>query len=180
MLKTTKGVQRTASAVLALGVLSLWGCATPQPTAVAVSELQATKGNSVTGDLRFEQWGDKVRVVGEVRGLAPNSEHGFHVHAKGDCSSGDGTSAGGHFNPGNGMHGRYGQAMHHAGDVPSLKADAQGVAKVDFETTDLTVTPGERSVVGKGVIVHRDADDYTSQPAGNAGPRQACGVVMMK
>lgn len=173
-------IQRTAACALVLVALGVVGCATPQPTAVAVSELQPTQGNSVSGHLRFEQWGAKMHVKGEVRGLAPNSEHGFHVHAKGDCSSGDGTSAAGHFNPGNAAHGHFGRGPHHLGDIPSLKADAQGVARVDFETTDLTVLAGDNSVVGRGLIVHRDADDYTSQPAGNAGPRQACGVVMTK
>ena len=66
--------------------------------------------------------------MADVRGLAPNGEHGFHIHEKGDCSSGDGMSAGGHFNPDAKPHGPQGGA-HHAGDMPSLRADASGNAK---------------------------------------------------
>ena len=64
--------------------------------------------------------------------LAPNQEHGFHLHEKGDCSSGDGMSTGGHWNPDNKPHGPQ-NAPHHAGDMPSLKADASGNAKATFK-----------------------------------------------
>jgi Cu-Zn family superoxide dismutase len=158
-------------------VLGLVACATPQPDAVATADLQATRGSAVTGTLRFAQTGDKVLVTGEVRGLKAGAEHGFHVHEKGDCSSGDGMSTGGHFNPAGSGHGRHGHGAHHVGDMPSLKADAQGVARVDFSSTSLTLKPGASSIVGKGLIVHRDPDDYTTQPTGNAGPRVACAVI---
>ena len=160
-------------------VLALAACATPRPDASAVVDLQATKGNAVSGSLRFEQFGNKVHVSGEVRGLKPDGEHGIHVHEKGDCSSGDGVSAGGHYNPHGTMHGRHGHGPHHVGDLPSLMGDANGVAKVDFDTTALSIT-GPAGVLGKGVIVHRDADDYKTQPAGNSGPRVACGVIQAK
>lgn len=171
----TRAVQATS--VVAV-VVALGACATPRPSAVAVAELQATRGYTASGTVRFEQWGDKVRVSGEVRGLKPNAEHGFHVHDKGDCSSGDGTSAGPHFNPHGAMHGRHGDGgPHHVGDLMSLQADAAGVARFSFETHKLSVTAGPDSVVSRGLIVHRDPDDYKSQPAGNAGPRMACAVV---
>jgi Cu-Zn family superoxide dismutase len=67
--------------------------------------------------------------------------------------------------------------MHHAGDIPSLRADASGVARFHFETASLRVGSGANDVVGRGLIVHRDPDDYTTQPTGNAGPRLACAVV---
>jgi superoxide dismutase, Cu-Zn family len=163
-----------SSAAVLLGLVA---CATPQPDAVATADLQSTRGNAATGTVRFAQTGDKVMVTGEVRGLKPNAEHGFHVHEKGDCSSGDGMSTGGHFNPGAAAHGQHGQGAHHVGDMPSLKADAQGVAKIDFSSTSLTLKPGASSIVGKGLIVHRDPDDYKTQPTGNAGPRVACAVI---
>jgi Cu-Zn family superoxide dismutase len=145
------------------------------PTASAV--LAPTTGNGTSGTIYFMQQGDRVLVSGEIRGLKPNAEHGFHVHEKGDCSSGDGMSAGGHFNPGSHPHGRYDAASHHAGDIPSLKADAAGVAKVNFESTSIRVGNGPNDVVGRGLIVHRDPDDYTTQPTGNSGPRLACAVI---
>lgn len=163
----------SASALL----LGLVACATPQPDTVATADLQATRGNVVTGSVRFAQTGDKVLVTGEVRGLKANAVHGFHVHEKGDCSSGDGVSTGGHFNPTGAAHGAHGHGVHHVGDLPSLTADAQGVARVKFETTALSLGRGANSVLDRGLIVHRDPDDFKSQPAGNAGPRVACAVI---
>src|SRR5450830_1728023 len=108
-------------------------CATSAPGPTATASLLSTIGNASTGEVKFTQKGDKVMVTGLVSGLKPNAEHGFHVHEKGDCSSGDGMSTGGHFNPGGSAHGRHDASAHHVGDLPVLKADAQGVARVDFE-----------------------------------------------
>ncbi|MDE2617876.1 MAG: superoxide dismutase family protein [Burkholderiales bacterium] len=155
----------------------LAGCATPGGGPKAGALLQPTRGNTASGDVRFVQQGGKVLVSGEVRGLKPGAEHGFHVHDKGDCSSGDGMSTGGHFNPGSLKHGAHGSAEHHVGDLPSLKADAMGVARFSFESTSITVGSGSNDIVGRGLIVHRDPDDYTTQPTGNAGPRLACAVI---
>jgi Cu-Zn family superoxide dismutase len=158
----------------ALAVLA--GCAALQgPQAVA--SLRPTAGNTTAGTVRFVQSGDVVRVSGEVRGLKPGAEHGFHVHEKGDCSSPDGNSAGGHFNPDGKPHGKHGQGEHHAGDLPGLRADANGVAAFSFESRTVKVGSGPTDVVGKGLIVHRDPDDFTTQPTGNAGPRLACAVI---
>lgn len=158
-----------------VALLTLTACATPSgPSASA--QLQPTRGNSTSGEVRFVQHGDKVRVSGEIRGLKPGAEHGFHVHDKGDCSSGDGMSTGGHYNPGGRKHGAHGQGEHHAGDLPSLKADANGVARFSFDSRSIGVGSGA-DIVGRGLIVHRDPDDYTTQPTGNAGPRLACAVI---
>jgi Cu-Zn family superoxide dismutase len=163
-----------AAPAVAMAVLS--GCATPQgPQAVAT--LRPTAGNSTTGTVRFVQSGDLVRVSGVVRGLKAGAIHGFHVHEKGDCSSPDGNSAGGHFNSEGKPHGQHGQGMHHAGDLPSLKADASGVAAFSFDSKTIRVGSGAVDVIGKGLIVHRDPDDFTTQPTGNAGPRLACAVI---
>jgi Cu-Zn family superoxide dismutase len=155
------------------------GCAAmgEPPGAKAVAKLAPTKGNSVSGTVTFEQRGSAVRVSGTISGLKPGAEHGFHVHDKGDCSSGDGMSAGGHFNPLATSHGHYGAAEHHAGDMPSLRADAGGNAAFSFEASGIAVGSGATDIVGRGLIVHRDPDDYKSQPAGNAGPRLACAVI---
>lgn len=154
------------------------GCAALAPSGpVATAELLPTEGNATSGMARFEQRGSKVLVTAEVRGLSPGAEHGFHVHEKGDCSAPDAMSAGGHFNPGGKPHGHHGQRERHAGDMANLVADAMGVAKFSFETDLITVTPGPASVVGRGLIVHRDPDDYKTQPTGNSGPRLACGVI---
>lgn len=163
---------------LAAGAL-LAGCATfgEAPGPKAVANLASTKGNSASGTVTFEQRGGKVRVSGTVTGLKPNAEHGFHVHEKGDCSSGDGMSAGGHFNPLGKGHGHMSNVGKHAGDLPNLRADAYGVAAFSVEADGITVGSGATDIVGRGLIVHRDPDDYKSQPVGNAGPRLACAVI---
>ncbi|RZJ25895.1 MAG: superoxide dismutase family protein [Haliea sp.] len=155
----------------------LTACAAPSDGPRASAQLQSTTGSSTTGSVSFVQAGNKVRVSGEVRGLKPGAEHGFHVHEKGDCSSGDGMSAGGHFNPTGAPHGKHDAGMHHTGDLQSLKADASGVARFSFDSSTITVGSGATDIVGKGLIVHRDPDDYTTQPTGNAGPRLACAVI---
>ena len=157
----------------------LAGCASAPvaPAAVAVAELRPTQGNAVAGTVRFEQRGGKVIVQASITGLKPNAEHGFHVHEKPDCSTPDGMGAGGHFNPGGKPHAHHGKADRHAGDMPNLRADASGVARMMWESDLLTVGAGAANVVGRSVIVHRDPDDYTSQPAGNAGARVACGLI---
>jgi superoxide dismutase, Cu-Zn family len=160
-------------------VLALAGCADSVSLGErAVANLAPTTGNNASGTVNFVQSGDKVLVRGEVRGLKPNAEHGFHVHEKGDCSSGDGTSAGGHFNPTGTPHGNHDQGEHHTGDLPILKANASGVATLNFESRSIRVGSGTTDVVGKGLIVHRDPDDYKTQPTGNSGPRVACAVIV--
>jgi Cu-Zn family superoxide dismutase len=85
-------------------------------------------------------------------------------------------SAGGHFNPTAKPHGPQ-DGAHHAGDLPSLKADASGRAKASFTLDDVTVAAGATSVVGRGLIVHKDPDDFKTQPTGNSGARIACAVI---
>ena len=143
----------------------------------AVANLQPTKGNTTSGTITFSQQGGRVLVSGEVRGLRPNQEHGFHVHEAGDCSSGDGMSTKGHFNPFGKPHSDPGSSERHAGDMPALKADAAGNARVNFSIDIITVEPGPASVVGRGLIVHAAPDDYKTQPTGNAGARMACAII---
>lgn len=165
-----------ASAMLMM--MGLAGCeTTPEAPAKATAALKPTKGSKVVGEVTFEQVGNKVRVIAQVIRLQPNQEHGFHIHEVGDCSSGDGMSAKGHFNPLGKPHGHYGKAERHAGDMPNLKANAKGRATVSFEVDTITVTPGPASIIGRGLIVHAQPDDYASQPTGNAGGRLACGVI---
>ena len=143
----------------------------------ATAKLQPTKGNNTSGTVEFREAGNKVRVAANVSGLKPGSEHGFHVHEAGDCSSGDGMSAKGHFNPLSKPHGSPNSSERHAGDMPMLRADSGGNAKLDTELDTITVAPGPTSIVGRGLIVHADPDDFKTQPTGNAGARLACAVI---
>ncbi|NDY92810.1 superoxide dismutase family protein [Ideonella livida] len=163
----------TATAAL---LAALTGCAAFNSDPTAVALLQPTKGNSASGQVVFTQHGAHVMVSGSVTGLKPGQQHGFHVHEVGDCSSGDGMSTKGHFNPDGKPHGPQ-HAAHHAGDMPALQADANGKATFSFHLDGVTLTPGPTSLVGRGLIVHAGPDDYTTQPTGNAGARIACAVI---
>jgi Cu-Zn family superoxide dismutase len=163
-------------ALAVLAAVALAGCQSMSDQPLRASAgLQPTKGNKTVGEVTFEQMGDKVRVVAQVINLKPNQEHGFHIHEVGDCSSGDGMSTKGHFNPFGKPHGRGHER--HAGDLPALKADAKGRAQLTVDLDIVTLSPGPANIVGRAVIVHADPDDYTTQPTGNAGARIACGVI---
>jgi Cu-Zn family superoxide dismutase len=150
---------------------------TPEESLRATAALQATKGSKAFGEATFEEVDGKVRVIVFTQGLAPDREHGFHIHEAGDCSSGDGMSAKGHFNPLGKPHGAPSTAERHAGDLPALKAGKDGRARLDATVDTITVRPGPASVIGRGLIIHADPDDYKTQPTGNAGARIACGVI---
>lgn len=141
----------------------------------AVAVLVPTAGNQVTGTVRFTRTAAGVRVVAQVSGLTPG-DHGFHIHEFGDLTSADGLSAGGHFNPSQAPHGAPGATERHVGDLGNLKADASGHATLDYVDAVLTFD-GSTSIIGRGVVVHADADDLKSQPVGNAGKRVATGVI---
>ncbi|RYF82824.1 MAG: superoxide dismutase family protein [Comamonadaceae bacterium] len=164
-----------AVAVLASGCAGMGGGkaranATLVPTA-------AVAGMAVNGNVKFTALDHGVRVEGEIRGLKPGQEHGFHIHEKGDCGD-NANASGGHFNPGGGTHGMFGSPGSHAGELPSLMADAQGNARFRVDVHSASLNDGAaNNVVGRALVVHRDRDDYTSQPAGNSGPRVSCAVI---
>jgi len=164
--------------VALLAIAALGGCQSMQPSgARASASLEPTKGSTVRGTAVFTQHGDKVRVTASVSGLRPNGEFGFHIHEVGDCSSGDGMSTKGHFNPYGKPHAHAGAMERHAGDLPSLRSDASGNARVTADLDVITVSAGPASVIGRGLIVHAQPDDYKTQPTGNAGARSACAVI---
>jgi Cu-Zn family superoxide dismutase len=165
------------------GLLFAAGCAMPtspsasaDPASTVVAVLQPTRGNTASGTVWFSQDGAQVLVRGRVSGLAPSKEHGFHIHEKGDCTSGDGMSSGGHLNPDGKPHGPQ-EREHHAGDLPALKADTNGNAVVRARVAGNALGGGAGAFAGKALIVHVSPDDYTTQPTGNSGARIACGVI---
>ena len=148
------------------------------PARSATVNLAPASGSLVSGRLAAMPMPGGVHVTGEIGGLVRNAVHGIHVHEKGDCSAADASSAGGHFNPRNQPHGRPGAGAHHAGDMPNISADANGVARVDLHLPGLTLGGATATdIVGRAVVVHAQPDDYATQPSGNSGARIACGVI---
>src|SRR5918999_2192965 len=141
---------KRAIAISAVAALLAACQSTPDAPPRATAALQPTKGNKAFGEATFEQAGDKVRVNVFAQGLKPDQEHGFHIHEAGDCSSGDGMSAKGHFNPLGKPHGHPSGAERHAGDLPSLKSDKGGRAKLDVTVEGITVSSGPTSIIGRG------------------------------
>jgi Cu-Zn family superoxide dismutase len=141
----------------------------------AVAVLVATTGNTARGTVTFEVVEGGLRITAQIEGL-PAGNHGFHIHEFGDCSAADGTSAGGHYNPGGAAHAGPDGSPRHVGDLGNITADTQGMASYD-RTDRLVRLDGPDSVLGRAVIVHAGADDFATQPTGNAGARLACGVI---
>lgn len=145
----------------------------------ATADLVDGKGAKI-GTVQLTEVADGVRIVLEASNLPPGV-HGFHVHDSGKCEGPDFTSAGGHFNPDGKQHGLQNPKGPHAGDLPNLVVDEKGRAKADFVAPLLTLRPGKYSLLegdATSLMIHRNADDYVTDPAGNAGPRLACGSIV--
>jgi superoxide dismutase, Cu-Zn family len=142
--------------------------------------LQPTEGHSAAGELTLRSEAGGLLLNGHVHGLQPGADHGFHIHQHGDCSAPDGSSAGDHFALEGEIHGRVGTGSHHAGDMPNLRADADGHAMVELRLERLELGSGSPlDVANRALVVHQGPDDYVTQPAGNSGARVACGVITL-
>ena len=135
--------------------------------------------NNVTGTVTFTEEKGGVRVVANIKGLKPNSMHGFHIHQKADLSAPDLSSAGDHFNPTGAKHGGPHKVEHHLGDLGNLEADDNGNAKMTMVMKGLSLQ-GKNGIVGKSVLVHAEPDDLQTDPSGKSGARIAGGVIEMK
>ena len=142
----------------------------------AVAVLHATAGSKCHGFVRFTQEGDSVKILADIEGLNPGQKHAFHIHQFGDCTSPDGMSAGGHYNPESHPHGLPEAERRHAGDLGNLQADSDGKAHYEITVKNITIAGTRNPIIRRGVIVHAKVDDG-SQPVGNAGGRIACGVI---
>ena len=144
----------------------------------ATAKIAAASGSDVSGEIGFHQDGEEVRIQGTLTGLEPG-EHGLHVHTVGDCSAPDASSAKGHFAPDGDPHGAPEEPadLHHVGDLGNIMADAAGIAQVNKSDAEMSLQTGDKSIIGRAMIVHAGADDLTSQPSGAAGARVGCGII---
>lgn len=144
------------------------------------AKMNAKSGSNVDGTVEFElQDNGAITYSVSLTGLDSNGVHAIHIHGTGDCSADDGTSAGGHWNPTGHDHGKLGMGdAFHLGDIGNLNANEGGSANLTGTTDKWSMKPGsDNSIIGKAVIVHAMADDFTSQPSGAAGTRIACGII---
>ena len=150
------------------------------PSKYLVIDLNPKSNSRVIGKVRFVQVGENVIMTAKVSGL-DEGEHAIHIHEKSDCSSDDGKSTGGHWNPTFENHGSWGaESGFHRGDIGNFEADASGHGMVKFETDlwCLGCADETKNIMGKAIIVHQGEDDLTSQPSGAAGARISCAALI--
>jgi Cu-Zn family superoxide dismutase len=150
----------------------------PEPTDVEIDVNHESKSDSgVTGTAAFSQQNGEILLHIDLANTPPG-EHAFHIHQTGDCSSPDGKSAGGHWNPMEMDHGAWAADPHHLGDVGNIVVGEDGTGTFHMSTDAWSIGTGEpNDITGKAVILHAGIDDFTSQPTGAAGGRIACGVI---
>ena len=107
----------------------------------------------------------------------PAGEHAFHIHTTGKCEFSDFKSAGPHFNPEEDKHGLMNPSGPHAGDMPNIHVPESGRLKIEVMNLMVHLSDGLLDDDGSAIVIHEGADDYKTDPAGNAGARIACGVV---
>jgi Cu-Zn family superoxide dismutase len=133
--------------------------------------------SNVSGSAMFSVTNGMVTLTLSVQG-APPGEHAVHIHDMGDCSDPGAMNAGGHWNPDMTEHGKWGMAPFHLGDIGNITIDKNGAGSLTLMTDLWTVGGGGKNdVVGHALMVHEKADDFVTQPTGNAGMRIGCGVI---
>jgi Cu-Zn family superoxide dismutase len=145
--------------------------------AAATAKLTGPDGAD-TGTVTLTEMPNGVLLKAELRGL-PQGEHGFHIHEKGACAP-DFGAAGGHFAGGGGKHGYAAEDGPHAGDMPNIHVPASGELTIEVFNGNVSLQDGEGMLLdddGSAIVIHAKADDYKSQPSGDAGDRIACGVI---
>lgn len=180
-LRESKKVFLGITAFIALGLFIL-SCKSSLKVADAKKvkiTMESKSGSTVKGEAQFVEENGVVSMECKLTGLTPGV-HAIHIHEKADCSAADAASAGGHWNPTFKKHGKWGDAEYHKGDIGNFTANTDGEATVIFKTDEWCIGCGDtnKDILGKGLIVHANPDDYTTQPTGNAGGRVACSAII--
>jgi Cu-Zn family superoxide dismutase len=162
------------SALLLMGSLA----SAQAPSGTASATINHAIGKTIgTATLRETSSGVLLKV--DFTG-APGGTHALHVHTTGKCDAPMFMTAGGHFAPGMTKHGLLATGGPHAGDLPNIYVPADGKLSMEILEPNVTLAAGPRSLLdadGSAIVLHATADDYMTDPAGNAGGRIACGVI---
>ena len=146
-----------------------------------IVQLEPKSGSKAVGKLMFIEVDGVVSLAAKFQGLTPGM-HAIHIHEKADCSSIDGKSAGGHWNPTFKNHGKWGdEGGYHKGDIGNFEIDESGDGKIIMETNEWCIgcEDDTKNILGKAIIVHQGTDDFISQPSGAAGTRIICGGIIL-
>jgi superoxide dismutase, Cu-Zn family len=169
---------RCASLLTAIAILSVPSIIAVEAAETAKAMLKDAKGEDV-GSVSLMQTSAGVLLQLSLKGV-PAGEHAFHIHAVGKCEPPGFNSAGGHFNPGDAHHGMM-SGPGHAGDMPNLHVPASGALDLEVVNAAITLDKDKPNSVfhpgGTAIVIHAGKDDYTSDPAGNAGGRIICGAI---
>ena len=140
---------------------------------------ESKSGSKTTGTATFVERDGKVTLTAALAGMTPGV-HAMHIHEKADCSAPDATSAGGHWNPTHENHGKWGSDSYHRGDIGNFTVDKSGSGAISMTTDQWCIGCGDpqKDILGKSLIVHEKADDYKTQPTGDAGGRMACSAII--
>lgn len=144
-------------------------------------QMEPRSGSNVSGTVTFVQENGQVTMTAELSGLEEGM-HAIHLHENADCSAEDGTSAGGHWNPTFEDHGEWGDTGgYHRGDIGNFDVNSNGEGSITFTTDKWCIgcEDDKMNILNKAVIVHAGADDFVSQPSGNAGARVGCAEIKM-
>lgn len=142
------------------------------------ADLKNSEGKKI-GNARLTQLEKGVKIEIQVSGLTPG-EHAFHIHENGECKAPTFASAGAHYAPQKNKHGFDVSGGPHAGDMANLFVNADGNARIQVINTNVSLEKGKNPLLkagGTSLVIHAQADDYKSQPAGNAGDRVACAEI---
>ncbi|MBC8041822.1 MAG: superoxide dismutase family protein [Rhizobacter sp.] len=144
---------------------------------VAIATIAGKSGTKTSGRATFTEANGKVTMLLEVENASPGA-HAVHLHEKGDCSDDSAKAAGDHWNPTTMQHGKMDNGMSHSGDIGNITIGSDGKGRIEM-TTDLwsVSSDAKKGIIGHSIIVHLKADDFVSQPSGNAGGRIGCGVI---